>query len=305
MDLPAALQSRPFTALEAFEAGVPRRVLARLVDEGGLARPLRGVYCSSLIALDLETRCRAAALVMPPFGLICDRTAAWLHGVDLFALKEYDEAPPLDISVLRGHSRRRRTEYRSGSRDLTPRDVQRIHGVWVTTPLRTALDLGCLLRPRDALVALDGFMRVSGVTLQEMQAELPRYRRRRGVVQLRWLVPLAIPTSESPGESWTRMAIVEAGLPIPEAQHWVRDDDGVRRYRLDLAYPEARIAVEYDGREFHTSEARRKLDRERRDWLRRHGWTVLVVDKDSFGLDALFAWTNELRRALRSREVIA
>ena len=125
-----------------------------------------------------------------------------------------------------------------------------IDRVAVTTPLRTALDLGCNLRRRDALAALDQFMGTHGLTREEYAAAAGRYFRRRGVVQLRQLIPLADPRAESPRESWTRLAIIDAGLPCPELQVWI-EIDGVRSIRLDLAYPRHRIVVEYDGEELH------------------------------------------------------
>ena len=166
------------------------------------------------------------------------------------------------------------------------------------TPLRTAMDLGCNLGRRNGLAALDGFMRVHGITSEQFYAALPRYFRRRGVVQLRQLIPLADPRAESAGESWTRLEIEDAGLPKPEPQYWVQHR-GRKLYRLDLAYPKSKVCVEYDGEEFHSDEVARQRDRARRKWLRDHGWTVIVVDKDSFTGEALFAWLQELREALR------
>ncbi len=235
---------------------------------------------------------------MRPFGILSDRTAAWLYGVDVLAYRELEILPPLETVVIRENTRTRRWGCRGGERDLLPTDVTVLESVRVTTPLRTALDLGCLLGPRDALAALDGFMRICGVTREELEAELPRFRGRRGVVQLRRLTPLATELAESAGESWTRMAIVEAGLPTPQAQYWVQDGC-VDRFRLDLAYPKSKVAVEYDGREFHESAESREADEFRREWLRSNGWTVIVVTRDSFTVEALLAWTNQLARALR------
>jgi hypothetical protein len=151
------------------------------------------------------------------------------------------------------------------------------------------------------MAAIDAFRSGHGVTMQDLQRELPRFRRRRGVIQLRRLVPLSDPRAESPRESATRLLIHEAGLPPPELQWWV-EVDGLPTYRLDLAYPGLRIAVEYDGREFHDrTDEQRARDRERRRWLRAHGWTVIVVDGDNlFAADAT-GWLRELRGALRSR----
>lgn len=80
-------------------------------------------------------------------------------------------------------------------------------------------------------------------------------------------------------------------------------DDGVRVYRLDLAYPHAKIAIEYDGEEFHTSERQRRRDEECREWLRRRGWYVIVVTKTSFGDESLRGWIDELRAVLIQRGV--
>ncbi len=109
---------------------------------------------------------------------------------------------------------------------------------------------------------------------------------------------MADPRSESPGESRTRLAIVDAGLPVPEPQCWVFVD-GRPTYRLDLAYPHARVAVEYDGREFHEGDDQRAADEQRRSWLREHGWTVIVVTRDSFSPEVVDRWIGNLRDALR------
>lgn len=299
MFVPPPLADAPFTWAQAKALGVTRAHLERLLDTRQVVRVLRGVYRPADVPDTIENRARAAALVAGPFAVLCDRTAAWLHGVDTFEFRELEILPPLETVRLRGCGRIRRPECVGGERDLLPQDVETVAGVQVTTPVRTALDLGCGLPRRDALAALDSYMRLCGVERKQLYVTLPRYFRRRGVVQLRQLLPLADARSESPGESWTRMEIIDAGLPVPELQWWVYDANGRPLWRLDMAYPNSRVAVEYDGREFHDSDAKREHDRARRKWLRDRGWTVIVVTKDSFGLDALEAWIGELRRALR------
>jgi hypothetical protein len=261
-------------------------------------RVLTGVYVRADVPDTVQVRALAASLVISPFSVVCDRTAAWLLGVDVFDYHELEVLPPLETYVLRGHNPTRRNECDGGTRDLLPQDYCEVEGLKVTTPLRTALDLACKLSRRQALAALDAFMRAYGLSHAELRREALRYFRRRGVVQLRQLIPLADPRAESPGESWTRLEIIVAGLPWPELQVWV-EVGGVPIYRLDLAYPHARVAVEYDGREFHESDEDRARDAERRAWLERHGWTVIVVDKDSFAPEALSGWLRQLRAALR------
>ena len=60
----------------------------------------------------------------------------------------------------------------------------------------------------------------------------------------------------------------------------------------------SKVAIEYDGEEFHTSDEDKRADAERRDWLRRHGWTVIVVDKNSFSDEAIALWSEAIRTAL-------
>lgn len=298
MMLPPDIPATPFTWAQMKKLGMKRHRLDELVANGLVRRVLTGVYLRADVPDNPQTRVRAAALVVSAFAVVCDRTAAWLLDVDTFEYRELEILPPLETFVLRGHSPTNRSECVGGRRDLRRWEICVIDGLAVTTPLRTALDLGCRLSRRGALAALDGFMRVHGITREDMEAELPRYFRRRGVLQLRQLIPLADARAESPGESWTRLAIIDEGLPVPEPQVWVHDG-GIPVYRLDLAYPLSKVAVEYDGREFHESRQRREHDRGRREWLERHGWTVIVVDKNSFTPEALAVWLEELRLALR------
>jgi very-short-patch-repair endonuclease len=78
-------------------------------------------------------------------------------------------------------------------------------------------------------------------------------------------------------ETRTRLLLVAGGLPRPIAQHVVRDSDGRFVARLDLAYPDQRVAVEYDGA-WHWQQ--RRADDRRRDRLRALGWVVLVVSAE-------------------------
>jgi hypothetical protein len=119
-------------------------------------------------------------------------------------------------------------------------------------------------------------------------------------VQLRELIPLATALSESPGESWARIDIHDAGLPAPSPQYAI-EVNGVVKYRLDLPYPEWKVVVEYDGEEHHTSPRDRENDALRRAWLRRRGWIVIVITKDDFRRHAQATWLVELREALQER----
>lgn len=293
-------QSGPFTSSAALEAGLTRWDLAQLVKRHEVRRVLTNLYIPWDHPDSLETRAQAAGLVLADHAVAVDRTAAWIWGVDARSPWQLDLPPEVEFFVLRGNTRIRRPEVRSGERDLLPSDITSVEGIAVTVPVRTSLDLACGLGAYEALAAMDALARAQGATVPSLTAALPRFAGRRGVVQARRLVPLVDERAESTGESFTRFAISEEGLPAPQPQYWVRVG-GVPTYRLDLAYPRHKICVEYDGEEFHSSDEAKENDRRRRKWLRDHGWIVIVVTKDDLRGPDRDAWLRELRAALEDR----
>ena len=291
----------PFTWPTARSLGLLRSDLDEAVADGRLVRLLHGVYARAELELTPWKRAAAARLVISEHSVVRDRTAAWIWGVDCFAHAEHDGVPPIETCVLRGHEPTERQEVAGNTRDLLPEDWVELDGLCVTTPLRTALDLGCSLRPHDALGAMDALMRAQAFSHGDMRVLLRRYRGRRGVVQLRWLVAEVDSRAESQPESWLRWFIVEWGLARPEPQVWVSVAGA--SYRVDLGYPRARIAVEYDGEEFHSSPEQRERDELRRTALRAAGWVVIVVRKEDLSPERREVWLTELAEALRSRRV--
>ncbi|HJQ48722.1 MAG TPA: hypothetical protein VJ870_20710 [Amycolatopsis sp.] len=119
----------------------------------------------------------------------------------------------------------------------------------------------------------------------------------RGRRQALALLDLATGLAESPMESWMHLAVVDAGLPRPVPQFGITDVDGRAIYRLDLAWPDARIAGEYDGYEAH--ENRKTLDAARVEDLRRRGW--LVIRATAADVKDPSRMIGELRSAFRQR----
>lgn len=279
--------------------GIARHTFYRRAREGAYRQVLTGVWVEGHCQLSTEVRAAALRRLLGPGQIVVDRSAAWLHGVDCFSYADGPGVPRLEVCALPGRSRTRREQVDGGSRDLADGDVAEVDGVRVTTPLRTAADLGARLRRREAYAVLNEFARHHGVTKEELATLATRFKRRRGVVQLRALIGLVDPRVESQRESWVLLAVLDAGLPVPELQWWT-SVDGVPTYRLDLAWPQRRVCVEYDGLEAHDSAEQRAADEQRRAWLRAHGWTVIVVRIGDFGPERLDAWLGEVRSALRS-----
>ncbi|MBO0841540.1 MAG: DUF559 domain-containing protein [Nocardioides sp.] len=299
VDQTLTLPKRPFTTSELSKLALDGHQLRLAVDRGDVKHPFRGVFVPPGVDDSTELRAEALARVTSSHHVICDRTAAWLHGIDTFSLQEAAQIPPVETCALSGHRPTRVAGADARTRDLLPRDIMVINGAQVTTPLRTALDLGCNLRRREAMAALNEFARHHGVDRAELDRELSRFKGRRGVRQLRDLIPLVSGKVESQRESWVHIAIADAGLPQPEAQVWI-DVDGVPTYRLDFAYRLARIAIEYDGEEFHERTEQQKADDdERRAWLRAHGWTIIVIKLGDFKGDRSDRWIREIKDALK------
>jgi hypothetical protein len=279
--------SRPFTTQQAARAGVSKHVLARLVREGLLRRMLRGVYVASQVADSLLTRARSLALVVPENAAVTDWTACWLF-TGVLPPGQHRKIPEVHLFRSPGCGRLRNHLCVSGERSLLPEDLMVVEGVTVTTPLRTAWDLG-RLSPRDqAIGAVDALLRHGSFTREELLDGVERFRGQRGVVQLRGLAPLADPRAESPSESVLRLRWLDMpSLPPPQPQVPILAPDGTEIYRIDLGVEAIRFGVEYDGEEFHSSDADKAHDHERREWIRtRRHWTIEPVRKHNvFGKD--------------------
>lgn len=251
-----SLLDGPFTPAMARGAGISRWVLERMAVEGRVRRLLRGVYLAPTVAETLEVRARAVGLVVPAEAVVVDRTAAWLHGIDL-PVEPSDPVPPVEAVVLGPRGRTRRS--------LSSRDVTTTGGVRLTTPLRTALDLGRLLAPDRAQGVLDTVLREGRCTHRELLAELSRFSRHGGIVQLRHVVALADARSHGAAESALRFRWFTARMPTP-VPGLVVEGTGLR---LALGLPVQRFGVvlgHADRAQTVAAEAR--------------GWRVVAVDPE-------------------------
>jgi very-short-patch-repair endonuclease len=123
----------------------------------------------------------------------------------------------------------------------------------------------------------DALTHLRRTTVDEVGRYFQTHRRRRNVRRGELLVKAVEPLSESPMETRLRVSLIDGGLPRPVAQYELRDPLGAFIARLDLAYPQHRVAVEYDGA-WHW--ARRRDDDRRRDAARALGWVVIVVSAE-------------------------
>ncbi len=103
---------------------------------------------------------------------------------------------------------------------------------------------------------------------------------------------------ESPKETETRLLIVADGLPEPVVQHEIHEN-GLFIARSDMAYPELKIAIEYEGDGHRTSRDQWRRDIQRQRELEDHGWIVIRVTQ--LDLDDARPLLDRIRRAMASR----
>jgi very-short-patch-repair endonuclease len=92
--------------------------------------------------------------------------------------------------------------------------------------------------------------------------------------------------------------LVASGLPAPVQQHRVRIAG--RTFRIDLAYPDRRVAIELDGWEFHKTRTAFDSDRSRANLLVAAGWTLVRFTSRSAETEIVACVTAALGQCGRS-----
>ena len=263
---------RPFTPRSALDSGVTRTELERLLRSGRIRRVLRGVYADAALADSTQVRAAAVELVAPAAAVVADRTAAWIHGTSVIRGGGSVELPP--VEVARDPRRRR----------LVERDVMRIGGISVTTPLRTALDLGRSLSPDRAVAALDSLLRTGSFTHVQLLAELPRMSGLPHADQLRGLAAFADARATSAAESVLRLRWCEAQLPTPTPRLRLSCPGGW--VHLSLGLHDQRFGAVLTG----------QISGDQGDHLAERGWRILVLtEQHVVGADAVLLQEHLVR----------
>jgi very-short-patch-repair endonuclease len=245
-------------------------------------RLVQGVYADPALALDHQLRCRGVALLLPRGAAIGGHSAAAWYGAPFAGAHDpvtVVRAPDLEWKGPR--------QVRVHRTDLRPEDVIMRDDVPVTTALRTAWDVAALESIGTAVAALDAMVRAESVTLDQLTAMAEQGTGRWGVTRVRRTAPLVDPRADSAPESRVRVALVLAGLaPVPQFRVEHR---GVQIAQVDLGFPDARLAVEYEGA-YHFDGDQIVRDDARYARLRAAGWTVIrLTSTDLRDLDAVVA----------------
>ncbi|MFC3503131.1 hypothetical protein ACFOOK_19425 [Micromonospora krabiensis] len=167
-----------------------------------------------------------------------------------------------------------------------------------TGPAQAAWETAVWLEPVRAVGIVDALLREGLTSRDGLAAIADAYGGRPGGRRARWVFDLADPGAQSPPESHLRVRLVLAGLPRPVAQHPVRLPGGLVLHP-DLAWPNYRVAVEYDGQR-HADPERLHLDRKRLNHLVAAGWLMLHVTSRRLHQD-FPGVLREVRAALAAR----
>jgi len=167
---------------------------------------------------------------------------------------------------------------------LDARDVTVVDAIPVTTIERTLLDLGAVVTPVVVERAVETALRRELTSLLDLRATVRRLGRRgrNGVGVLRGIIDERDPDrrlTESSMEMRLLQALRAHGLPEPVTQHSIYEG-GRFVARVDAAYPDLRIALEYESVDWHTGKAALLRDSARRNAVVAAGWLPVAVTVD-------------------------
>lgn len=295
---PAALLDTPFRVRDALAEGISRDVLRG----ARFRQPFKGVRVPAHLPDDLETRCRAGAL-LPDDAAFSHATATILLGLPL-ALGETrllggaadrgrqppstawtDRDPGLSLHVTVPVREPREAGPRLAGMvthvtKLGPSETRLLpDGLRITTPARTWLDRAATLSVVELVALGDAMLRRDLLTADDLPRAVGEWAGRPGVALSRRAVGLVAQGVDSPMETRLRLLLVLAGLPCPVINQDVVAH-GAWIARPDLSYPELKIAIEYDGDHHRVSRRQWQSDIGRRRMLEDEGWIVLVVTAD-------------------------
>lgn len=254
-----------FIGSDAVRAGL---LTARQLRGPHVARVLQGVYRPAWVPLSHRLKCQAACLVLPDTVVITGTSAATVLGLRLAdPHDDVSAALPMGLTVPRrfGVQLRRVSDQHPAGPVLD--------GVRLAHAHRLAYDAAVGKALPQATAVLDALGRHGIVEVGEFRAWLVG-RQDNGIRAVRRAAALVDVRAESQPESISRVLLQQAGFEVVPQYRVVVGTRVIAR--VDLALPELRIAIEYDGR-WHEMDVQRSLDNERLAKLRSNGWTVIVV----------------------------
>lgn len=293
----AASQHSLVTLDQALKAGLSIGRIRRRVRTGEWLVVRPRVYAVAGAPVTWIQTVAATALSLQPRAWLSHSTAGRLWG---FPEPEADK-----IDVLVDFERRVMLAgvHCHRSRALFTADLTRHLRIPVTSPERTLVDLSATVPERALGRMLDDGLRRRVIRLDRLRCFAARLSKSPGCrpTVIQGLLAARLPGYD-PGDSdlETRVlrVLVAAHLPAPVQQHWVRV--GGQTFKIDLAYPEHKLAVELDGWEFHKARTAFDGDRARANLLVASGWTLVRFTSRSSASEVADCVHAVLRQSGRS-----
>jgi hypothetical protein len=273
------------TAGELGTAGATPGQIRQLVRRGVLLRLGRGVYApaaqAAAVACDerreYALRVATSLALTRPGTVASHHSAAIIHGLDLLGWAPGGQSDDEVLSVTRPPSgvgsRSGRTGVLVHTAALPQSHVTVAGCVPITSVARTVVDVARTSSFRAGVVAADSALRGELTSKAELRSVITACARWPGIETARHVVAFSDARSESALESISRVAFHEQGLPAPDLQVWVGDDELIAR--TDFLWRDHRTIGEADGalKYADPSRARAQLERDRR--LREAGFEVV------------------------------
>jgi len=260
--IPQALNGQPFETSDARAVGLSWKVL----QGSRFRRVTQGVYVTATSADSPRLRVRGIMLALP-----ADTIATGVTGLQMLGI---EVGPELPMTFASTHLRqiRRRDVRVMRFKELPPhRDgIARAEHCWLVA----ASTLNLL----DLVTAGDWLLRRRRSTLVRLHSAVQTYPGR-GVVHARRAVMLVRERVDSPRETWLRLCLVLAGLPMPECNLVIGDDQGPMG-RVDLVYLAYKLIIEYEGDQHRTDRNQWNADIDRHEDFARDNWTLIRVTSE-------------------------
>ena len=234
------------------------------------------IYVPRGTELSAVARARTAWLWSHRRGVVAGRSASALHGA-----KWVDANRPAEIIYDNRHPP---AAIRTWSDSIESDEVALLDGMKVTTPARTALDLGCRYRVDEAVAMIDALTRATHLKIDDVERLAQRYRGRRGIRRARAMLPFVDSGAESPRETWLRLLLIRAGFPSPQTQIPIYDEYGQLIAVLDMGWEHVKVAVDYEGDHHWMDRRRFSHDIRRAEAVTELGWIdIRVTAEDTAG----------------------
>jgi very-short-patch-repair endonuclease len=269
---------------QLIELGLGPKAIEHRVARARLHRVRRGVYAVGRPQVSRHGTWMAAVLSCGPGAVLSHASAAALWGI------RERRGGRIEVSVRLGTDRRQRGIVVHRRRALTGADVTRRHGIPVTTPVRTLVDLATRLNRDQLEGAINEADKLDLVDPEALRRALDGLAGKAGVAILRvTLDRRTLTMTDSELERRFLPIAGKAGLPLPQTQRWVNG------FRVDFFWPELGLVVETDGLTYHRTPAQQGRDRVRDQAHAAAGLTPLRFTRAQVAFEA-----DHVRATLRA-----